>query len=190
MSKKKIIVGLLVTAFSVLIIFFALSNIKKNDQNMTINKAFADWSNHYTDFNDMENAADLIIKGDVIDSYTEQRVDLIFTKQSIEISEMYKGNLKIGDKIEVLQTGGTLNNITTPPFEEAPLLEKGSDYLLLLQYTPEGHYLILGGYQGVGLVKDDNIVFNSSNDEISQEFKDKKFNDVENILNDKFDLME
>jgi hypothetical protein len=180
MNKKKI--GLLVTIFSMIIFGFVFFSFKKED-NKIINNISADWIDHYSDFNSMASAADLIIKGKKVDSYQEQRVDLIFTKQIIEIRKIYKGELNVDDKIEILQTGGTLNNITTLPFEEAQLLDNNCNYLLLLRKTSEGHYLILGGYQGVGLINDnENVVFNDANTEISSELKTKKLKDLEEIL--------
>jgi hypothetical protein len=180
MNKRKI--ALLVTVFSMIIIGFVLFTSKKDD-NKIINSASADWIDHYNDFNSMASAADLIIKGKKVDSYPEQRADLIFTKQVIEIKKIYKGDLNIGDKIEILQTGGTINNITTLPIEEAQLLDNNGNYLLLLRKSSEGHYLILGGYQGVGLIKDDeNVIFNDANTEFTNDLKSKKLKDIEEVL--------
>ena len=143
MNKKKI--GLLVIAFSLILIGSVFFISKQND-NKIINNASADWVDHFNDFNSMTRAADLIIKGKKVDSYQEQRVDLIFTKQIIEIKKIYKGDLNIDDKIEILQTGGTLNNITTLPIDEDQLLDNKGNYLLLLRKSSEGHYLILGAF--------------------------------------------
>jgi hypothetical protein len=177
-SKIKVIAILFSLVLVAGIVYYNIPS--KSDK--TINTADADWTEHFEDFSSLKENSDLIIKGKKVDSYTEQRVDLVFTKEIIEVNKVYSGEIKEGSKIEILQTGGTLNDIVTEPIEEAPILDKGGNYLLFLKSTPEGHYLILGGYQGVGLIKDNKIKFNKHNEKISNELKDKSLKDIENIL--------
>lgn len=179
MNKRKI--GFFISVLSIVIIGLVFFYSKKND-NININSPHADWNDHYSDFKSMVSSADLVIKGKKVDFYTEQRSDLIFTKQIIEIEKIYKGDADKNSRIEILQTGGKLNDITTSPFAEAPLLDKNSNYLLLLKKSKEGHYLILGGYQGVGLIKNDNVIFNASNTEITEELENKNINYIESVL--------
>ncbi|MDR1131113.1 MAG: hypothetical protein LBL15_01695 [Oscillospiraceae bacterium] len=84
--------------------------------------AQADWKNHFEGLTGMLKGTDLVIKGKVVDAYTEQRVDMVFTKQVIEIEKAYGGSIKAGDRITLLQTGGERNGIYTRPFDEDPLL--------------------------------------------------------------------
>lgn len=108
---------------------------------------------------------------------------MVFTKQIAEIDKVYYGSLNVGDKIEILQTGGVYENIETSPIMEAPLLDKKGEYLLFLRYTKEGHYLILGGYQGVGLIHMNKIKFNEANSKMSKELKDKSMTKLEELIN-------
>ena len=107
--------------------------------------ATVDWTSHYNQTSDMVNHADLIVVGKVVDSYTEQRSDMIFTKQVIQATEVYQGEIQTGDRFELLQTGGEMNGIHTPEIAEIPLMKQGQKYLLMLQKTEDGYYLILGG---------------------------------------------
>ncbi len=143
----------------------------------------ASWKNHYFDVDSLVKASDIIIEGKVIGATLEQRYDLIFTMQEIEAEKVYIGDLKEGETVTVLQTGGELNGIETKAFREAPLLDKGDDYLLFLEYSDEGHYLILGGYQGVGKIKNGRVTFsNVRNDEISAVLSGKSLSYVNDIL--------
>jgi hypothetical protein len=45
-----------------------------------------------------------------------------------------------------------MNGIVTKPFAEAPILKNKGNYLMFLQHTSEGYYLILGGYQGICII--------------------------------------
>lgn len=180
MNKAKIIIMIFSLVLVSGIIYFSLPN-KTNSTNKITNTAHADWTEHFLDLKSLAKSSDLIITGKKIDSYAEQRVDLIFTKEVIEVNKVYSGIIAKGDKIEILQTGGTLNGIETKPFEEAPLLDKNGDYLLFLRLTSEGHYLILGGYQGVGLIKNDKIILNEHNSKMT-ELNDKNITDLEKLI--------
>jgi hypothetical protein len=129
-----------------------------------------DWADHFDSLQSMIKGTNIVIKGKVVASYTEQRVDMIFTKQVIQVTKVYGGAIKVGDRIELLQTGGTMNGASTTPFKEAPLLNKSDEYLLFLEHTSEGHYLIVGGYQGRADIQNRKVVFSPYNNEISKEF--------------------
>lgn len=60
--------------------------------------------------------------------------------------------------VTVMQTGGSKDGLTTKPFADAPLLKSGKTYLLFLEQTEEGHFLIAGGYQGAAEVGEDGEV--------------------------------
>lgn len=180
--KNKLKNNIIIKLFLVCIIFgLFITQNKTRDDNNSIS-GHADWINHFEDFNALINASDIIIKGKKIDSYPEQRVNMIFTKEIIEVSKVYKGSLKKDDTIEILQTGGEYNNIKTSQADEAPLLEKNGNYLLFLQTTDEGHYLILGGYQGVGKIKNKKLKFNVENDKIAKQLKGKDLSEIEGII--------
>lgn len=60
-------------------------------------------------------------------------------------------------------------------------MEKKGDYLFFLKYTSEGHYLILGGYQGVGHIKNNKLDFNVE-DNVSKELLGKSIVEVEEMI--------
>lgn len=112
------------------------------------------WHSHYDTAEEMMEEADLIITGVMVDSYTELRIDTVCTRNIIEVMEVYSGDIQVGDTIEVLQTGGKYENVTTPAFSEIPLLEYDKEYALVLRLSDPDeqygqYYLIMGGYQGV-----------------------------------------
>ena len=112
----------------------------------------ASWSNTYQTLSDLQSASDIIIKGYLISSIPEQRHDLVFSKELVGISQVIKGTIK-SNNVEILQTGGNLNGLVTPPIESAPLLRKNTEYLMYLQYVKDEqygeYYLITGGDQGL-----------------------------------------
>lgn len=136
------------------LVFSTSCSAPENNPNASASIAHADWTEHYESMKEMVDAADLILTGTVSASTPEQRVDLIFTQQTIQIDTCIKGEANAGDCVNVLQTGGTLGDITTTPFAECPLFSTGDTMLLFLHKTNEGHYLVLGGYQGAGTIVD------------------------------------
>lgn len=145
-------------------------------------KANASWVNHYTDTKALTDKSDLIVIGKVIDSVPEKRVDMIFTMQNIKIDKYVKGEKVADDTVKVLQTGGELNGKKTVEFEDSPLFKINDKYLLFLEKTTEGHYLVSGGYQGLGKIVDGKVKVNVDGDEIGKVFKNKSIEDVEAII--------
>lgn len=178
--RKNIIIGILILLIATSTV--ACSNNIALNMNDKKPKSFASWINHYQSASEMTQKADLIIKGKLIDESTEKRVNLIFTKAVIEVSKVYKGDIKENDTVIVLQTGGEMNGEKTEPFEEAPLLKNDGEHILFLESTSEGHYLIAGGYQGVGKIKNGKVVFNAPDDEATKEFKNKNLTEVEKLI--------
>ena len=129
----------------------------------------ADWVKVHNNSTDLVNDSDIIFKGRVINTTPELRYDVVFSMQTIEITEPYaisRDKIKLLDTLDkahptivLLQTGGTYGSITSTPFPEADLLEVGKEYLFFLQATPEGHYLPSGSFQGIAEVNDDTIHF-------------------------------
>lgn len=154
---KKMLIG-----FSM--VLFLLSSVTYwnfNKQETSISSAT--WNDHYDDINELSYSSDIIIKGTLESSSTQLRNDVVFTMNSVKITDVISGDIKKGDIIEILQTGGTYKNIYTPPIESVPLLENGESYLLYLnltEYHPTygQYYLISGGYQGLALVNDKGFV--------------------------------
>ena len=55
-----------------------------------------------------KEVSDLIIQRNVIGSITELRSGIVCSRQQISVRNIIKGNINIGDVIEVLQIGGVL----------------------------------------------------------------------------------
>lgn len=147
MNKLKNVV--LFVAILVLAICVLTSCTKEN-----VTTASASWHSHFDSVGEMVEDADLVITGVMVDSYTELRVDTVCTRNIIEVTEVYSGDVQVGDTIEVVQTGGVYGDITTPAFSEIPLLELDKEYALILRLSDPDeqygqYYLIMGGYQGI-----------------------------------------
>lgn len=113
------------------------------------------WSDKgYQSAEEMISGSDAAIIGEVTDSYTEVRNNIVFTRQVVKAITVNKGELKEGDCIEVLQTGGTDGGMETAPLSEVPFMEHGKEYALCLRFSQPSekygqYYLISGGYQGI-----------------------------------------
>jgi len=151
------------------------------------NAPHASWIGGSLNFDDLIKSSDVIITGRVIGSTPEQRFDLIFTRQEVSANSIYKGEVKEGESVIILQTGGRLGEMETRPFQEAPLLVEKSDYLLFLEYTPEGYYLIMGGFQGVARIINNELEFNVSDDYIANELYGMSYSDVTSIMQSKLE---
>lgn len=126
----------------------------------------------------MEKNADVVITGTLSSHKTELRTDVVFTLNCIKIESIIKtnNNISVDQTIQILQTGGTYDNFTTPAFCDCPLLQYKKEYKLYLKYinkteSYDDYYLILGGYQGVAILENDeltpisdsNNLFNTNN---------------------------
>lgn len=115
----------------------------------------ASWTNQYESAEEMVDNADIVVYGTVVDQSCEQRYDLVFTRSFIDVHEVFKGSSDLlENNIEVLQTGGTLNETITPAILEMPLFEIGQEGIFVLEKTEYDptygqYYLVSGGYQGV-----------------------------------------
>ncbi|MBQ9889937.1 MAG: hypothetical protein IJM39_00835 [Firmicutes bacterium] len=161
MSKKKyVLIGIIVFA----VMFGAVcsaSTGKGTDPEQTVSEennivvvSSALWKEGYNSIEQLSAASDIIVDGTVIDFVPEVRNEVVFTRVSIRIEEAYFGDVKVGDIIELLQTGGAVDGLYTDPFPEIPLLAKGERYELYLQHTESDrrygqYYLISGGFQGI-----------------------------------------
>ncbi len=123
--------------------------------------SFACWSDHYSSKEEMAEKSDLVIVGKLVEGIPELRGNLVFTRNRVEILAVYSGDARIGDVVEVLQTGGEYEGenegYETAPFAEAPLLSAENTYVLFLRQTEPDerygqYYLIMGGYQGVSTI--------------------------------------
>ena len=112
------------------------------------------WARKYETEAELESASELIIEGTVASTYTELRNDIVFTNVNINVEKVISGDIKPGDMVRVLQTGGIYKESNTPfPLEFSPLLLSHT-YRLYLYHADNNdefgdYYLVSGGYQGV-----------------------------------------
>lgn len=182
MKKKLIIITTFVICAVCISAFISINGNKTISGRSNNQPSYADWKDHYNTDKEVIKNSDLIIRGKVVNSYAEKRADMIFTKQVVEIKKVLKGDLTESQTIEILQTGGELGDIKTPAFEDAPLLDKNGSYIFMLKKSNEGHYLIMGGFQGMGKIEGDLLSFSKDSKDTFKNFHKKNITDVENAI--------
>lgn len=88
-----------------------------------------------------------------------------------------------GKSYNVVQTGGKIEDLTTYPIEGTPTINKNQSYLFLLEKTSEGHYLILGGYQGIGKINNNKLIFDKSSRISYSKLNNKNISEINQNLN-------
>lgn len=151
---RKIRIGILV---AIMILFGIAAMItKENGSVSTVPQSMiqvqASWQNGYDSIESLVKNSKLIAVGTISAQSSELRHDLAFTKQTIDLKDIRKDVRSSAtstlDQIVLLQTGGSCDGITTQTIEGAPLLETGKTYLLFLDESAEGHFLVMGGVEG------------------------------------------
>ena len=181
-NKRYLFIPLVLIVFLAVGLVYNLKISPGKETKMEL-KADADWVDHYESIDELTEKSDLVVLGQVTTSVPELRVDVIFTKQNVAINKYLKGDKIQNDAIQILQTGGELSGKKTPEIDDAPLFQKNDNLLLFLKKTTEGHYLVMGGYQGVGKFVNDKIEVNVEQDKIGKELKAKSKEEVENLIN-------
>jgi len=92
---------------------------------------------------------------------------MVFSLFTLEIIKVYAGDNGNSD-VTVLMTGGSTGEMTTKAPHDTPLLSKEGEYLLFLVRTDEGHYLVSGGYQGLGKLDKNGRISFSNVDEATE----------------------
>jgi hypothetical protein len=134
---------------------FILFKVSESSEN--ISSTSVEWRSHYDTVEEMAEDADVIILGKVVSTYTEERYDIVFTRDVIKVTSVISGDVQVGDSIEVLQTGGEHDGKTTSVPSDLPLLKKKKEYAMFLELTDPNeqygqYYLVMGGYQGIAKV--------------------------------------
>lgn len=81
---------------------------------------------------------------------------VVVTVSSVKVLEVVKGNVKVGDTIEVSQLGGTLSGVANSEKHTTILPTDGSQYVLLLAAFDPGHpYSLLNPEQAMYAVSSD-----------------------------------
>lgn len=109
------------------------------------------WVKGFDSADTMVEQSSTVIVGKLVSAEVQRRNGMPFTMNTVEVLEVRKGDLQVGDRITVQQTGAA--GTETPPPAEQPLLVPDTQYALCLELT-EPHetygqyYKIAGGYQG------------------------------------------
>jgi hypothetical protein len=183
--KKKVIFSVVLTGVILVggVLWFEKSNAVSEEPKRG-SATYVSWTELFSSVDEMEEASDIGIIGVLSESVPEVRENVVFTRNIVEVKEVYSGDVQVGDYVEVLQTGGTYENISTPAFSEIPLMEPDKEYALFLKET-EPHeeygqyYLIAGGYQGFAEIS---TVTQKKNPEELTEFTDYFTDNFDQVL--------
>ena len=98
------------------------------------------------DFDNQAIKADIVIVGTLIGSETSQWHGYPCTKARVAVNEVIAGSLT-GNEVELIEPGAGRFHVVG-----AKHLQNGEIYLLFLEKSPEGPYLLVGFNQGAHLV--------------------------------------
>ncbi|KAF1290786.1 hypothetical protein [Candidatus Enterococcus leclercqii] len=189
--KKRVFLVLSAVAFSIAAFFYhqydspqqVSTDSNSSSQSQPADPLPADWVKVHQSSAELINDSEIIVRGHVTASSPELRHDVVFTMQTIEITQFY-GISTIGKKvmhsldkenptIELLQTGGVFDSIATAPFAEAALLAENKEYIFFLHSTEEGHYLPSGSFQGIAEIKNQSLRFSKESAPIFPELENQ-----------------
>lgn len=159
---NKFLIGAGILAISIATFIFVFSNLpNKNNYMDKINNlkgsSLASMEVYADSVDELNDLSDLIIEGKVVDYEPKISYGMVFTNETIEVKKVIKGNVKEGDKINVVFTGGELNGMATPPIKDCPIMDMRGNYMLFLKTNNGVSYFIIGGNQGYGLIKNNKI---------------------------------
>jgi hypothetical protein len=117
----------------------------------------------YSTLQGLTKAAELVVVGSVVDSTTTAEKispdrDLVtfLTVHDFRVDETLKGETP-ESTIRVIQRGGRIDNMIRE-FEDDPLFEKGTRYILFLKYDGDiGVFSTVGVYQGRFILEEDRV---------------------------------
>ena len=154
---------------------------------------YTEYPVYYT-IEEAKDAASVIIEGKVVSSETaaldptetltdEQEMDpeqnpggevdiinIPYTIYTIEINQVYKGDVTVGNTIEMKQPGGVIDHVRCTAPDEAQI-EIGSTYILFLETYSNSPASLINPIQGIYEYKDNKIIGNDINI-ISLDLKD------------------
>ena len=174
--KKMFTVLLSITVLLLLIVGYGIVYVGQSDVRKVISSG--ELNENFTSFKELKKEAEMTIEGKVLEQETIVHGNLPFTISKVEIVNKYKGKVKKGDIIQVIETGGIyepagkngeklnkvelkLNNVSTLKPEEHV-------FLFLRSFSGpqvEGAHIPLGAYQGKFKVNKDGKVKQQANEE-------------------------
>ena len=184
MLKKKYLIGIvtsLLLIFTCVVLYNQIGSNKISYNSELPFGGYGTWTDGNYSINQLSNKSDLIVEGKVIKSTPKMSDIIVLTYHDIKIQKCFKGNKKANDIIQIVQTGGILNNKITQQLYDDPLLEQDSNCFLFLKNTKDG-YAVLGGFEGIVRMQGNNTNIIVPQDKIGQTFKDKNEIEVSKII--------
>lgn len=164
MHKKKKGFLILGIGFSLLLLSFILvktTNYPVYSQTMGVSV-----TNKYETISEIENDSSIIVNATVKENESFMYKDVPFTKSVLTINEVYKGDIQKGDSINLLETGGVIDNVEYTVETDTTLKSNEDAILFLTEY--EGpiledtkKYVVSGVYQGKFRMNEDNSIISS-----------------------------
>lgn len=149
MNKKKAILYLSIPIILIaLVLTFSLSKEQKTVQYM------ANWIDYQESFSQALDNSTQVVCAKVINHNSYKRNEIVYTDTEIEVLETLKGDMIAGDICTVHFTGGTIDGVIYK-MESLTIPNENEVYMFALrEYNTEngplaGHYLPIGGYQGI-----------------------------------------
>ncbi|WP_281889493.1 substrate-binding domain-containing protein [Paenibacillus sp. YYML68] len=109
-------------------------------------------SQYFSSIQELNDQADLIVLAEVQRTKSFKYKNMPFTISTVSISKVVKGNKNKQDTIQVLETGGIMNNVEYT-YEHSRAMRRNDKVALYLApyngpITQEEAYVVLGVYQG------------------------------------------
>lgn len=106
----------------------------------------------YNNIDELKTDAEVIVEIDSNNVNSFKYKDVIFSLSNVEVLKTFKGNIKKGELLNILETGGVYNNADYI-FENNKTLAKNDKAILFLKkyigpVTEKEAYVVLGVYQG------------------------------------------
>lgn len=168
----------------------------------------ASWADYCEDAEAVMGKSTIIGIGEVISQhsriqyYDEPGLDsLTFTVNNVRLKKIYAVDLnkeeeleKIGTppntNVDVLQNGGIDENGTLTLWQEAPLLDKGKEYLFFLQLHDDGYYTAVDWRYGVAEISDESINFIGTGwEDMWSEFENSNVNELNKKIEELYESM-
>lgn len=150
------------------VLFLKISNYPILDQPFGVSV-----SSTYSDLETLEADSSSIIDGTVLENEYFEYEDVQFTVSSIRVDKVYKGNLEAGETVNLLETGGIINNVEY--FIEGDKVLKEDEQSILYLKDYEGpiqsdvkKYTTVGVYQGKFRHENDEEVVTYSEENIGE----------------------
>ena len=135
------------------------NNLHNTSYNQTyqleeIPNTIVEYTYSYSDLEEMLQDASLIVVAEVMDSYTDDSMNVVFTHYPVEVKKVLKNDANADLKgIDFIFTGGKTDKMENT-VQETPELEKGKQYLFIATKTNQDDpksktYTPRGAYQGV-----------------------------------------